>query len=36
MQGTISAIRGIVVEMFFGENLPSIYDAVEVDSPNSA
>lgn len=37
MKWTISAIRGIVVDMYFGDgDLPSIYDAVKVLVPNSA
>jgi F-type H+-transporting ATPase subunit beta len=32
----ISAIRGIVIEMHFEETLPSIYDAVTVETPNAA
>lgn len=36
MQGTISAIRGIVVEMHFSDNLPKIYDAVIVEWTNAA
>ena len=35
MKGVISAIRGIVVDMKFEENMPHIYDAVEVDVSNS-
>ena len=36
MQGKISAIRGIVIEMHFPDSLPKIYDAVEVAEHNSA
>jgi F-type H+-transporting ATPase subunit beta len=37
MKWTISAIRGIVIDMYFGEEkLPSIYDAVTILVPNSA
>lgn len=35
MHGALTAIRGIVVDMYFGEKTPSIYDAVEVSEPNS-
>ena len=34
-QGTISAIRGIVVDMHFESSLPSIYDAVRTNSKNA-
>lgn len=34
-QGTISAIRGIVVDMHFQQGLPSIYDAVKTGSKNA-
>lgn len=33
--GVISAIRGIVVEMKFDKEVPSIYDAVQIDSTNT-
>ena len=36
MKWVISAIRGIVIEMHFEETLPSIYDAVTVETPNAA
>lgn len=35
MKGTITAVRGIVMDMYFGEKTPSIYDAVEVAETNS-
>ncbi len=35
MKGKITAIRGIVVDLYFGEEVPSIYDAVVVDTKNS-
>lgn len=34
MKGTIVAIRGVVVEMRFDENVPRIYDAVVVEEKN--
>lgn len=34
-QWTISAIRGIVVDLKFGKTMPQIYDAVKVDTKNS-
>jgi len=34
-QGTISAIRGIVVDMKFAGDVPNIYDAVKVEAPNA-
>ncbi len=36
MQGHISAIRGIVIDMKFDDQIPSIYDAVEVEAKNSS
>ena len=33
--GTISAVRWIVVDMHFTDSLPSIYEAVKVETPNS-
>lgn len=35
MQGIISAIRGIVVDIKFDANVPNIYDAVKVQTKNS-
>lgn len=34
-QGKISAIRGIVVDMKFTGDVPNIYDAVKVETPNA-
>jgi F-type H+-transporting ATPase subunit beta len=34
--GSITAIRGIVVDMKFEGELPKIYDAVEVQSENAS
>lgn len=34
-EGKITAIRGIVMDMYFGDTPPSIYDAVEVAGENS-
>ncbi len=36
MQGTISAIRGIVVDIKFDAHMPNIYDALMVQSKNSS
>ncbi len=35
MKGTISSIRGIVIDMKFGDEIPSIYDAVKVANTNA-
>ncbi len=35
MQGTISSIRGIVVDIKFDNNIPSIYDALKVQTKNA-
>ncbi len=34
MKGKITAIRGIVMDLYFWEKMPNIYDAVIVDSKN--
>jgi len=36
MKGTISSIRGIVIDMKFDDNIPNIYDAVKVEGKNSS
>jgi F-type H+-transporting ATPase subunit beta len=35
MKGTISSIRGIVIDMKFDDQIPNIYDAVKVIGTNS-
>jgi F-type H+-transporting ATPase subunit beta len=35
-QGKIISIRGIVIDMMFGGDVPKIYDAVRVETPNAA
>jgi len=35
MKGTISAVRGIVVDLHFADKVPNIYDAVKVSQKNS-
>jgi F-type H+-transporting ATPase subunit beta len=35
MKGSISSIRGIVIDMKFDGDIPNIYDAVKVASTNA-
>ena len=35
MKGTITSIKGVVVEVQFEKDIPNIYDALVVDNANS-